>query len=124
MGSEHKPIPFDADAIRASWNAIFEEPKVTLKAKPKPKPVAKVVPKQSIEVVRKTVQQSVEQLAQREREEAERLKAEARQREEVRAQYQAALDAQAYRNLAEREIARAWDPQGLWGPMTLASKLD
>ena len=58
------------------------------------------------------------------RKEAERLKAEARQREEVRAQYQAALDAQAYRNLAEREIARAWDPQGLWGPMTLASKLD
>jgi hypothetical protein len=121
--NERKPIPFDREAIRASWNAIFEEPE-SKKAKPAPAVKVVSVAKPAIEVVRKATQRSVEQLAEREKEEAAQARAERRAKEEIRTRYQAALDAQACRNLAEQEISRAWDPQGLWGPMSLASKLD
>ncbi len=96
--------------------------------KPEPAPRPAVVTRLdelSIETQRKATQRSMEQLARREREEAERLATEARQKEWLVAQRQAAIDAFMERQLAEKAIQKAWnDPMGLWGPMTLASKLD
>jgi hypothetical protein len=90
------------------------------------------MPAQPIELVRKVTQQSLEQLAVREKLEAARVYAERlrdeRQAEQAQAQLiaqrQAAIDACWSRQLAEKEITRAWDPQGLYGPATLASELD